>query len=148
MPGFPSPEVVRRLRPGAHPADRPDADLLHSYAAGRDEAAFEALVRRHGPMVLGVCRHWLRNSHDAEDAFQVAFLVLARKAGSLRQPERLPCWLYGVATNTALKARAMNERRRAKEKEAAARRPTETPPEDGCLVQASSEGFGRTAGIL
>src|SRR4051794_12533751 len=96
----------------------PDGQLLERFAA-RDgataEVAFAELVRRHGPMVLAVCRHWLRNPHDAEDAFQVAFLVLARKAGSLRQPERLPCWLHGVATRVARKARSREELRRRRE---------------------------------
>src|SRR5262249_21683839 len=80
-----------------------------------------ALLRRHGPMVLGVCRRVLRNDADAEDAFQATFLVLVRKAASIRPRGLVGNWLYGVAHTTALKARAMSSRRAAKEREAAAR---------------------------
>jgi RNA polymerase sigma factor (sigma-70 family) len=95
-----------------------DAQLLEAFLARREGATFEALLRRHGPMVLGVCRRVLRNAHDAEDAFQSTFLVLARKAGSVRSREVLASWLYGVAYRTSTKARAMNAKRRAKEREA------------------------------
>src|SRR5437870_2606387 len=111
---------LERLRRGALLRDEgclTDGDLLAAYAARRDEAAFAALVRRHGPMVLGVCRRILRNDADAEDAFQATFLVLARKAGTLRTPTRVGSWLHGVAHNTALKARALNRLRRGKERE-------------------------------
>jgi RNA polymerase sigma factor (sigma-70 family) len=99
-------------------ADLPDGELLERFVARRDEAAFEALLHRHGPMVLGVCRHVLENVADAEDAFQATFLILVRKAASVRPRSMVGNWLYGVARTTALKARAMNTRRRAKEKEA------------------------------
>jgi RNA polymerase sigma factor (sigma-70 family) len=89
----------------------PDAHLLERLVNQRDEAAFEALVCRHGPMVLGVCGRLLRDSHDVEDAFQATFLVLARKASSIRRRERLRAWLYGVAYRTALKARTLRARR-------------------------------------
>jgi RNA polymerase sigma factor (sigma-70 family) len=107
---------VRRLalmRPGEGPTD---AELLDSFLVHRDETAFEALLRRHGPMVLGVCRRVLRHAQDAEDAFQATFLVLARKAGSLRSRELLGSWLYGIAYRTAMKARAMRTKRQVKER--------------------------------
>ena len=81
-----------------------DRQLIERFTAGRDaagEAAFAALVARHGPMVLGVCRQLLGDRHHAEDAFQAVFLVLARKARSIRDPDLLGNWLYGVALRTA-----------------------------------------------
>jgi RNA polymerase sigma factor (sigma-70 family) len=92
-----------------------DRDLLRHFAHARDENAFTTLVRRHGPMVLGVCRRVLRDPADADDAFQATFLVLARKAGAIGQPERLGNWLYGVATRVARKAHANAMRRRARQ---------------------------------
>src|SRR3954469_10633835 len=92
------PAVLRRIAPET------DAALLERYAHG-DEAAFGALVERHGPMVLGVCRRTLGDRHAAEDACQATFLVLSRKAGSLR-PGDLAGWLHAVARRTALKARS------------------------------------------
>ena len=97
-----------------------DGQLLEMFVRRREESAFAALVRRHGPMVLGVCRRVLRNSQDAEDAFQATFLVLVEKASRLRRPELLANWLYGVAYRTALHARQRAARRGAREREVAA----------------------------
>ncbi|HEY7423678.1 MAG TPA: sigma-70 family RNA polymerase sigma factor [Gemmataceae bacterium] len=109
--------ILRYIRQFAssHLAELPDAHLLERFASRRDEAAFTVLVRRHGPLVLGVCRRVLRDGHLAEDCFQTTFLLLARKAGCLRRPEALGPWLYGVALRTARKAKAQAARRRLKE---------------------------------
>jgi RNA polymerase sigma factor (sigma-70 family) len=92
-----------------------DGQLLEAFVSRRDEAAFAALVRRHGAMVLGVCRRVLKNGHDAEDAFQATFLVLARKAASVQQRELVGNWLYGAAYRAALEVRSASATRRAKE---------------------------------
>jgi RNA polymerase sigma factor (sigma-70 family) len=94
-----------------------DGELLERYISRRDEALFEAIVRRHGPMVWGVCHRILGDHHDAEDAFQATFLVLARKARSIVPREMLPNWLYGVACQTAMKARSGIFRRRGRERQ-------------------------------
>jgi RNA polymerase sigma factor (sigma-70 family) len=94
-----------------------DGPLLARFVACRDEAAFAALVRRHGPMVLGVCLRVLRHQQDAEDAFQATFLVLAHKAASVLKREALGNWLYGVAYRTAQKLRSSQARRQAREKQ-------------------------------
>src|SRR5213595_4056472 len=78
-------------------AGQSDGQLLARFVSGRDEGAFAALVRRHGPMVLGVCRRVLGHPQDAEDAFQATFLVLVRKAASIARRERVGNWLYGTA---------------------------------------------------
>jgi RNA polymerase sigma factor (sigma-70 family) len=94
-----------------------DGQLLADYISRRDEAAVTALVRRHGPMVWGVCRRVLSNGHDAEDAFQATFLVLVRRAASIAAPELLANWLYGVARKTAMKARATVAKRKVRERQ-------------------------------
>src|SRR4051812_32941925 len=100
--------------------DLPDAHLLARFAAQGDKAAFALLVRRHGPMVLGVCRRVLGDRHAAEDCFQEVFALLVRKGGSLREPAGLGPWLFGVARRTALAARVRAGRRAACERKAAA----------------------------
>src|SRR5438445_12631198 len=110
--------VIQTLRGGtALPQDGAgltDGQLLESYVGSREEAALAALVHRHGPMVWGVCRRVLRSHQDAEDAFQATFLVLVRKAASVVSVGN---WLYGVAHQTALNARATTARRQAREKQ-------------------------------
>jgi RNA polymerase sigma factor (sigma-70 family) len=106
---------AHRARPRANPAST-DADLIEAFVSWRDEGAFSALVERHGPMVLRVCRQLLRDdAHDAEDAFQAVFLVLVRKAGSIRERGLLGNWLYGVAHRVAARMQAVTARRRRRE---------------------------------
>ena len=95
-----------------------DGQLLAWYAAAGDAAAFEALVRRHGPMVAATCRAVLRDEHDAEDAFQATFLVLARKARQVQAASALGGWLHRVAYRAAVQASVRARRRRAEEREA------------------------------
>lgn len=109
---------LRRLSAVQSPSVTPDGDLLERFLVRRDEAAFAELVRRHGPMVLNVCRGVLHNLHDAEDVFQATFLVLAQKADRVRQREAVGSWLCGVAYHLALKARAAIQRRRRSEERA------------------------------
>ncbi|OJW05744.1 MAG: hypothetical protein BGO49_26955 [Planctomycetales bacterium 71-10] len=104
--------LERLLSRGVDPSR--DGDLLARFRAEGDQAAFEALVMRHGPMVRGVCRRLLRDDHDADDAFQATFLVLARKGAGLRDPDRLGPWLYGVASRVAAKARVRSARHQAR----------------------------------
>jgi RNA polymerase sigma factor (sigma-70 family) len=112
MDSGPLQGLLRHLRRVVGPGDegRTDAQLLERFARARDEAAFELLLRRHGPMVLGVCRRVLRQEQDAEDAFQATFLTLARKAGSIGKGEALAGWLARVAYRAALRARSAAQR--------------------------------------
>src|SRR3954454_10212936 len=96
-----------------------DDDLLDRFVSQGDEAAFEAMMARHGPMILGVCRNVLDDPHDAEDAFQATFLVLARKAASIRDRGVLGAWLYGVAYRVASRAKRDAARRREHERRGA-----------------------------
>jgi RNA polymerase sigma factor (sigma-70 family) len=108
--GLPCRDLSRLLRDGALPSG--DGALLERFLHHGDELAFEAIVARHGSMVLGVCQRLLGDSHDADDAFQATFIVLVRKGRQLRDADRLGPWLYGVATRVATKARAREVRRR------------------------------------
>jgi RNA polymerase sigma factor (sigma-70 family) len=100
--------VLRHVRALAaqHDDPTPDEQLLQRFVAGRDWTAFEAILRRHGPTVLGVCRRLLRREQDVEDVFQATFLVLARKAASIRRRQSVASWLHGVARRIAVRVRA------------------------------------------
>src|SRR5438270_3999102 len=111
--------LVRHLRRAVAPAEAVglrDGQLLERFLRDRDEAAFELLLWRHGPMVLGTCRRLLRHAADVDDAFQATFLVLLRKARSLGRREALGAWLYRVAYRVALRARASAQRRAERER--------------------------------
>src|SRR5262249_52314296 len=111
-------ELTKALHLALSPSDdRPDGQLLERFVTGRDEVAFEALVRRHGPMVFGVCRRILRDNHESEAAFQATFLLLARKATAVVKRDSVGGWLYRVAYHVALEARAVVDRRRARERQ-------------------------------
>jgi RNA polymerase sigma factor (sigma-70 family) len=118
-PASPLIQFLRRIAGPPPDRDLADRQLLERFVTARDQAAFAALVQRHGPMVLGVCRRLLHDAHEAEDAFQATFLVLAHKARSIGRPELLGPWLHGVAYRTAARARQA-ARRRARGREAGA----------------------------
>jgi RNA polymerase sigma factor (sigma-70 family) len=110
-------EHIRRAVVAGDAALIKDGQLLECFVTRREEQAFELLLKRHGPMVLGVCKRVLGNYHDAEDAFQATFLVLARKASSIRPREMVGNWLYGVAHKTALRAQSVLAKRRIRERQ-------------------------------
>jgi RNA polymerase sigma factor (sigma-70 family) len=126
---------LRQQAGAAAMKDLSDTDLLERFRSRREEAAFTLLVQRHGPMVLGVCRRILGDAHAAEDAFQNTFLVLVRKAGSLRKSQSLASWLYGVAYRTAARSRLQSTRRRTGERSAA----TPQPPFDALEALSRAE---------
>jgi RNA polymerase sigma factor (sigma-70 family) len=120
MPTARTSPVIHQLRRAALLGDvmsMTDGELLDCFITRRDDAAFEALLRRHGPMVLNLCRRMIGNFQDAEDAFQAAFLVLARKAAVVVPREGVGNWLYGVAYRTARRAKAVSARHHAREKQ-------------------------------
>ncbi|HJZ57221.1 MAG TPA: sigma-70 family RNA polymerase sigma factor, partial [Gemmataceae bacterium] len=126
MPTARAADALRTLARDPGPAT--DGELLARFADRRDEAAFAELIRRHGPTVLGVCRRILGHAHDAEDAFQAVWLVLARRASDVRPPGSVGNFLYGVAVRTATKARALAARWRLRLMSAAKPEPVEDPP--------------------
>src|SRR5262245_58346926 len=149
MPAAKLSDMVTRLG-RVLPANAPeaaDADLLARFLASRDEPAFAELVRRHGPMVFGVCRRVTGNHHLAEDAFPAVFAVRAARADSGRPSSALAGWLYGVAHRTALRARTMADRRRRREARVAcsagAGREESHPAEVEDLVAALDEEIAR-----
>lgn len=107
---------IRRLFEDGSALGMDEGELLRRFAVARDPVALEVLVARHGPMVLGVCRRVLGNRHSSEDAFQATFLVLARRAGSIRDSDRIGPWLHGVALRVAVRVRADLARRNAHER--------------------------------
>lgn len=132
MPPLQPGSVLRHIRQvleAPSESHRLDRELLHEFASRRDEAAFAALLRRHGRLVLGVCRRVLGNSHDAEDIFQATFLILARKASSIRKGDSVGSWLHGVAYRLAMKERASSGRRRQEERHAAGAAPADPAAE-------------------
>jgi RNA polymerase sigma factor (sigma-70 family) len=118
-----------------------EGDLLGQFVSSADETAFEALISRHGPMVLGVCRRALRDEQDIEDAFQATFLVLVRRARSIRDRERVGQWLHGVAHRVAVRARANAARRRVHEQTGIKIEPAriDSPPLDDVAVILDNE---------
>ena len=119
-----------------------DGQLLERFVERRDAAAFDVIVERYGPLVWGVCRRVLRHHHDAEDAFQATFLVLARRAASVMPREKLGNWLYGVAFQTAMNVMATRAKRRVRERpDWAMTEPAAVPAEyaDELLVRLDRE---------
>ncbi|MBI3411495.1 MAG: sigma-70 family RNA polymerase sigma factor [Planctomycetes bacterium] len=106
---------LRGLAQNGHLRDASDFDLLQRFASQRDEAAFQAIVRRHGAMVLSVCRAAAKSEQDAEDAFQATFLVLARRAQAIRKAQSLGSWLFGVAHRAGLRARTISLKSKMRE---------------------------------
>ncbi|HEY7424322.1 MAG TPA: sigma-70 family RNA polymerase sigma factor, partial [Gemmataceae bacterium] len=131
--------ILRHMRQLAAGENRSDRELLEAFAGRHDEDSFAVLVRRHGPLVLRVCRHLLHQEQDAEDVFQATFLVLAMKASSIRNADRLPSFLHGIAYRLALRARRDAARRRAREAQKPAPPPTEAPNVSWQEVQAILE---------
>ena len=123
-----------------------DARLLERFVTHRDEAAFAALVARHGALVLNTCQAVLKDPNAADDAFQATFVLLFRKAGSIRGRDALGAWLHRVAYRTALEARSAAARRRDVEKAAGRLRAAETrTPDDSarsCTRRSSGSPIG------
>src|SRR5579885_186996 len=144
MAGVQLRQVLRHVRALAGADDASDRRLLEHFAGAHEEEAFAEVVRRHGPLVWGVCRRVLHHQQDAEDVFQATFLVLARRAGSVRWGESVAGWLHETARRTALKARAASQRRQQRERQAhAMRQATETTASEVELREALDAELGR-----
>src|SRR5262249_50660520 len=120
---------VRRLALPAQAEALSDAQLLERFRSTRDEAAFAALLQRHGGLVWAVCRYVLAHEQDAEEAFQATFLALAQKAGAIRKDQAVASWLHGTAYRAAMRAKRDAARRRSHE--GRARPASEPPPSEG-----------------
>jgi DNA-directed RNA polymerase specialized sigma24 family protein len=138
---------VRKLVVAQNTRESSDAHLLHRFTARREDEGFAALVQRQGPLVWGVCRHVLRDEHDAEDAFQARFLMLARNAAAIRKAEALAGWLHGATYRIALRARCDAAIRRVHERRGQTLPAKKTHRETlllfpaACLAQPSSGSF-------
>jgi RNA polymerase sigma factor (sigma-70 family) len=130
-------QEIRRLAGAGQGGCGSDAELLDRFLALHDEGAFEVLLRRHGPIVWAVCRRILDRDHDAEDVFQATFFVLAQKASSIRKPDSLASWLYGVACRLARKYQAEQAQQRAHEKNVSP--PTSTDPVRDLEIRESAQ---------
>src|SRR5436190_17679319 len=138
MPTTHTDRVLRQIHTLAQTRsllDLPDEQLLRQFTTGREDAAFAELVRRHGPLVLSVCRRVLHREQDVEDAFQATFLILARKATTIDRQASVACWLHRVAYHAAVRVRA--NLARAGRDEQGGRRP------DECAADPLSELSGR-----
>ncbi len=129
---------IRHLAVHAESSEASDTALLARFIASRDERAFAGLVERHAGLVLQVCWRILGNTHDAQDAFQATFLVLARKAATVRPPEALPAWLHGVARRVALKTRSTRFRQQRGERPLA---PTTRDPHPDPLSELAARDY-------
>jgi RNA polymerase sigma factor (sigma-70 family) len=124
-------QLLRHLSRQVETPPSSDAQLLAQFVERRDEDAFAELVKRHGPMVLGICRRILQQVHDAEDAFQATFLLLARKAATIRSQDSLASWLGRVACRVALSAREKVARQQSSERQVTSMPPSDAGPDHG-----------------
>jgi RNA polymerase sigma factor (sigma-70 family) len=135
-------QYLRRATPSAEGPVLSDTQLLERFAATRDEASFEVLARRHGPMIMGVCRRVLGDVHEAEDALQATFLILARKAAAVAGYRSVGGWLYTVAYRVALRARARRAARSGRE------HPLDESPASAALDPASAAAWREVRQVI